>query len=241
MNASKQPSLAELTGRTMVARANRVEFVDSAADVEPHEVLAGIRVDSQVAWADAQLAPRLLGLSVSLKSPPSEWAAFADWNPGRLGIPMAAGQFPQRLREIAGLFAANLEEPKSVKPVGFASMKAWIAQQRDTSDAGTRSLAEGISREFADAPVSRIGTSAAERNEQAADLWFAGKREAALTVWQSMAENPVVSFNIGMALLMLGRAELATPHLRLAEATLPTTSGWQNLAALYLTVAQIRQ
>ena len=140
MNASKQPSLAELTSRTMVARANLVESVNSEADVEPHEVLAGIRVDSQVAWADAQLAPRLLGLPVSLKSPPSEWAAFADWNSGHLGIPMAAGQFPQRLREIAGLFAADLEESKSAKPVGFASMKAWLAQHRDSSDAGTRVL-----------------------------------------------------------------------------------------------------
>lgn len=77
-------------------------------------------------------------------------------------------------------------------------------------------------------------------NQQAANLWLAGRSDAALAIWQTLPAGPVASFNIGMALLMLGRTKSAVPHLASAAESLPETSGWQHLAALYLTVARLR-
>ncbi len=203
MNSPKQPTLAELTSRAMTARAARPDSDEIAGDVEPHEVLSGIRVDPQAAWADSQLAGQLLGTATATPTQPSDWASFVGSCSPRLGIPLAAGQFPQRLRDVSGLFAAKLVETGS-----------------PTTDAAA--IDDG------------------DLNQQAATLWLAGRCEAALAMWQTLPAGPVVSFNIGMALLMLGRANSAVPHLASAVESLPETSGWQHLAALYLTVARVR-
>jgi hypothetical protein len=239
MNSPKQPSLAELTSRA-VARSNQVHSDELAGDVEPHEILATFRVDAQAAWIDSQLALKLLGLTVSLKTSPNDWATFVDSSTGRLGIPMAAGQFPQRLREVAGLFAANLVEPSKLKPIGMSGLKNWVGRTQTSKNLAEKLLASGIGHEVGEVVSPISGHSPAEINEQAARLWIDGQREAALSVWQTLLDSPVASFNVGMALLMLNRAPMAISHLQAAVATLPADSGWQQLAALYLSVALIR-
>jgi len=233
MNTHNQPTLAELTGRAMAGRAERIDSPEFAGDVEPHEVLSGIRVDARAAWADAQLALQLLGSPIASQSAPADWAAFVDWNSGRLGIPLAAGQFPQRLREVAGLFAAKLEEPAIAIATGFASLKAWTLQNPSLT-------ATALNRELGGDLPEIAGTSPAELNERAASLWLAGQRETALRAWQDLPAGPVASFNIGMAQLMLGQAKIAAISLKAAVDTLPDNSGWKHLAALYLSVAQVR-
>ncbi len=202
MNTPKQPTLAELTSRAMTARATRPVSDEIAGDVEPHEVLSGIRVDSQAAWADSQLAGQLLGTATEIPTQPADWATFVGSSSPRLGIPLAVGQFPQRLRDVSGLFAAKLVE------TGSPSIEATAVE--------------------------------GDLNQQAANLWLAGRSDAALAMWQNLPAGPVASFNIGMALLMLGRTKSAVPHLASAAESLPETSGWQHLAALYLTVARLR-
>ncbi len=241
MNSPKQPSLAELTSRALVARSNQVHSDELAGDVEPHEILATIRVDAQAAWADSQLALQLLGLTVSLKTAPNDWATFVESTTGRLGIPMAAGQFPQRLREVAGLFAENLVESTKSKPSGITGLKNWVDRTQTSKNLGEKLLAGGIGHELGEAVLPISGNSPAEINEQAARLWIDGQREAALSVWQTLPDSsPVASFNVGMAFLMLNCAPMAISHLRAAVATLSANSGWQQLAALYLSVALIR-
>ena len=240
MNSLKQPSLAELTNRALVARSNQVHSDNVAGDVEPHEILAAVRIDAQAAWADSQLALQLFGLTVPFKTAPNDWATFLDATTGRLGIPMAAGQFPQRLREVAGLFAKNLVESAKSKPIGITGLKNWVAQTLTSKNLSEQLLAAGIGHELWEVVLPISGDSPAEINEQAARLWINGQREAALATWQTLSDGPVASFNIGMALLMLNRASLAIPHLRAAVATLPAHSGWQQLASLYLSVALIR-
>ena len=239
MNSPKQPSLAELTSRALIARSNQVHSDELAGDVEPHEILAAIRVDAQAAWIDSQLALQLLGSTVSLKTPPTDWATFVDTSTGRLGIPMAAGQFPQRLREVAGLFAENLVESTKSKPSGITGLKNWVGRTQISKNLSEQLLAGGIGHELGEAVLPISGNSAAETNEQAARLWIDGQRETALKVWQTLPDSPVASFNVGMAFLMLNRAPTAIVHLQAAVATLPADSGWQQLAALYLAVALI--
>ncbi len=239
MNSTKQPTIADLTSRALAARADRFDSRESAGDVEPHEVVAGIRVDAVAAWADAQLPLKLLGFPISVKTPPPEWPAFAELATERLDIPMAAGHFPQRLREVACLFVADLAQPPKAKPTGFATLKSWITHAKASGELGTDLLARGLGRELGETSPSPSGDSPTERNESAANLWAAGQREAALSTWQAMPASPVASFNVGMALLMLGRAERAVAPLQSAAATLPEASGWQHLASLYLAVARV--
>jgi len=205
---NRQPTLAELTNRAIV-NSNRDLSAD-AGDVEPHEILTRIRIDPQAAWADAQFALRLFGATPFDQSPP-DWSAVVDQATGRLGIPLASGQFPQQLRDIAGLFAARLEE------------KAPAAPARES---------HGLQTPLDDAPVNI--------NERAAFLWLCDCREEALAVWQTLPAGPVVNFNLGMANLMLGLPKRAIPYLELSVESLPETSGWHHLAALYLSVAHVR-
>jgi len=240
MNPSRQPTLAELTSRSMAARAVSTPSAEDSGDVEPHEVLAGIRVDAKAAWADARLALELLGVPAGAEPAPADWSSFVDANSGRLGIPMAAGHFPQRLRDVAGLFAAELGDAPQAKLGGFAGLTAWIDRSRSSDTVGLNLLASGFSREMGHPAAQERGTTSAELNERAADLWCSGDPEAALAIWESIPAGAVISFNLGMANLMLGRTRIAQDHLRQAVASLPQTSGWNHLAALYLTVATIR-
>ena len=203
-----QPTIAELTNRA-IANRNRDLSAD-AGDVEPHEVLSGIRIDAQAAWTDAQLAPRLFDATPVEKSPP-DWSAVVDQTPGRLGIPFASGQFPQMLRDIAGLFAHRLVEKASA-----TSARESHGQQTPLDDA------------------------AVSVNERAAALWLDDHREEALAVWQTLPAGPVANFNLGMANLMLGFSKRAIPYLEASVESLPETTGWHHLAALYLSVAHVR-
>ena len=208
MNATKQPTLAELTSRAMIARTDLTNSQDFTGDVEPHDALSEIRVDARIAWADAQLASQLLGGTSELAAQPSDWAAFVGTSSPRLGIPLAKGQFPQRLRDVSGLFAAQLVE---------------VTTSNEPKPA-----------------ISKNGSAPAEINERAAALWLNDQREDALALWQTLPAGPVASFNVGMALLMLGLSKSAVPHLASAAESLPENSGWQQLAALYLSVARVR-
>ncbi len=240
MNPSRQPSLADLTSRSMAARAATVAPSDDSGEVEPHEVLAGIRIDAAAAWVDAQLPLLLLGVTTGAKPAPADWSSFVEWNSGRIGIPMAAGHFPQRLRDVSGLFAADLADAPTSKAAGFASLKAWIDRNRSGDDVGVALLAAGLARELGDARSMDRGTTPAELNECAADLWCSGDREAALAIWESMPASPVASFNLGMANLMLGHPARAQGHLSRAVAGLSESSAWKHLASLYVTAATIR-
>ncbi len=203
MIPSQPLSIAELTRRSMA----ELRAADDSLEVEPHEALTGARVDAQAAWLDAQLPLSLLGAAVDAGSAPAEWSSFVHSNSGRLGIPMAAGYFPQALRDVAGLFAADLVEAPVAKTSGFAS---------------------------------RALGGEAELNQRAANLWNAGQREAARAVWESMTTSVVQSFNLGMAALMLGHTQSAQVQLSEAIASLPESSGWSQLASLYLPGAKIR-
>ncbi len=202
-----QPTIAELTSLAIASRNK--DLPAASGDVEPHDVLSGIRIDARSAWADAQLALRLFGATPVEKCPP-DWSTVVDQTPGRLGIPLASGQFPQRLRDIAGLFAARLEEKAS-------------APDRES---------HGLQTPLDDEPVNI--------NARATSLWLCNRREEAMAVWQTLPAGPVANFNLGMANLMLGSPKRAIPFLQASVESLPETSGWHHLAALYLSVAQIR-
>ncbi|MCU0704213.1 MAG: hypothetical protein MUF18_09590 [Fimbriiglobus sp.] len=237
MTPFSPPSIAELTDRMMKVRAG--EPVDTAEpEVEPYEVLNGFRTDPRTAFVDAVASLKLLGVNDLPRSLPPEWAAYVQMMPATVAVPMAAGRFPQQVRDLAELLdgeAVHKPTPPS-EASGFTTLRQWVAKQEN----GGAKLAAGIARSLGDDPAVPTGSDAVSANERAAALWTVGDVSPAVKLWLAMPDSPVAWFNRGMCLLFTDRAAEAIPHLRKAVASLPETSGWQHLAELYLAVAESR-
>lgn len=233
------PSIAELTDRMMKAQAAE-PFDTAEAEVEPYEVLNGFRTDPRTAYTDAVAALKLLGETSVPTALPPEWAGYVQNMGPAVAVPLAAGRFPQQVRDLAAMLDPDAAH-RPVRPdeaVGFNSLRSWVKKQANAGGAGR--LAAGIARGLGDDATIPVGHDAVSANERAAALWTVGDVSPAVKLWLAMPDSPVAFFNRGMSLLFTDRAEEAIPHLRKAVATLPETSGWQHLAELYLAVAQMR-
>ena len=232
------PSIAELTDRMLKATA--AESFDTAEpEVEPYEVLNGFRTDPRTAYVDAVAALKLLGDTSPIALPP-EWAGYVQHLGAAVAVPLAAGRFPQQVKDLASMLDADAKHTpvRPTEAVGFHSLRSWVKKQENGTAAGR--LAAGIARGLGDDATIPNGHDAISANERAAALWTVGDTSPAVKLWLSMPDSPVSFFNRGMSLLFTGRAAEAIPHLKNAVNTLPETSGWQHLAELYLAVAQMR-
>jgi hypothetical protein len=247
-----QPSLADLTAAFLATRSDAalaaVEPV--GGDVEPHEVAAGFRVEPRTAWADATAT-----LSASPAATPTEWAALVALPTAVYAVPMAAGNFPQRVRDLAPLLgrfdvAALRPSAGSTPTPGLSGLRTWVVREAKKRTAAAALLAAGVARAageldwaaelLADAEALCTGDDRGRwENEQAALAWQRGDAADALTHWEALPDAPAVRFNRGMALLFLGRAAEARTALSGAIAALPEGSGWRDLAELYRSLAEI--
>ncbi|AWM38511.1 hypothetical protein GobsT_33200 [Gemmata obscuriglobus] len=235
---ANQPSLESLTLRFLATRSDATTAVERGeSEVEPHEVAAGFRVDPRTAWIDAN--------SHTTGSPgplPTEWAALVSQPSAAFAIPMAAGHFPQRVKDLQPLLKQF--RPADLRPTGeeaaipaFTGLRAWV-QKNAKSNA---LVAAGIARTLGDFETAEALLAGANEtgNEKAALLWQSGKSEEALATWNATAATPAVLFNRGMAELFLGRFAQARASLQKAIDAIPEASGWNALARLYLAVAEI--
>ena len=102
-NSSAQPTIDALMVRFLATRsdaaASAVETGES--EVEPHEVAAGFRVDPRAAWLDATA---LITTGGNAPPPavqlPTEWAVLVAQPAAAFAVPMAAGHFPQRVKDL---------------------------------------------------------------------------------------------------------------------------------------------
>jgi len=235
--STSQPTIHDLMARFL---ANRSDAANAAVEsgegeVEPHEVAAGFRVDPRAAWNDATMNNAAAAVPL-----PPDWATLVNQPAPAFAVSMAAGNFPQRVRDLHPLlkkFTPNELRPSgSQHPTpGLIGLRGWIAKHSATHPI----LAAGVARVIGEFETAEkiLPTDAA--NEQAALLWHRGRCEEALAAWNAMPESPAVCFNRGMALLFLGKITEAKPALSQAVAMIPETSGWNALARLYLAVAEI--
>lgn len=259
-NPTGQPSLQDLMVHFLATRsdasAGAVESV-AEGEVEPFEVAAGFRVDPRAAWTDAVAAINPGGNAPG--SPvgplPTEWAALVSQPAAAFAVAMAAGNFPQRVKDLQPLLAkfdpAELRPSGGLTPSsGLSGLRTWIARETKKRQPASTLLAAGVARsvgEFdwageilADAePLCTGELRSAWENERAALLWQRGECDAALAAWDAMADTPATLFNRGMANLFLGKLDTAKGLLTKAVAALPESSGWHALARLYLAVAEI--
>ena len=253
-NPFGQPTLEDLMVRFLASRSDAASAVESGeGEVEPHEVAAGFRVDPRAAWTDATsiLNPGVHTPGSPVVQLPPDWAALVNQPAPAFAVALAAGNFPQRVRDLQPLLAkfdpAQLRPSGSQSPTpGLAGLRNWIAKNA----AAQPVLAAGLARLVGDfdtaekllpAKQDREASAASEldANERAALLWHRGRCDEALAAWSAMPETPAVLFNRGMALLFLGRTADAKAALAKAVAALPESSGWNALARLYLAVAEI--
>ena len=235
---ANQPSIESLTMRFLVTRSDAMTAVEPGeSEVEPHEVAAGFRIDPRTAWTDANAhSPAPAGPL------PSEWATLVGQPSPAFALPMAAGHFPQRVKDLHPLLTeftpADLRPNGTQPPLpGFSGLRAWIAKNGNAN----RLVAAGIARtlgDFETAETLLAGASGAE-NEKVALLWQRGQCAEAAAAWDALPESPAVLFNRGMAKLFLGRLPEARAALQEAIEAIPETSGWNALARLYLAVAEI--
>jgi tetratricopeptide (TPR) repeat protein len=255
--STTQPTLAELMSRFLASRSDAaaaaVEFGEG--EVEPHEIAAGFRVDSRAAWTDA-----LHALDTPASSPkasvPSDWAALVSQPAPAFAVALAAGNFPQRVRDLHPLLAKF--DPATLRPSGppspspgLSGLRTWVVRESKKRQPAAALLAAGVARAMgeaewaaellADAESLCTGEMrAAWENERAALLWHSGRCDEAFAAWSAMPESPAVLFNRGMAALFLGKSSEARVNLRKAADQLPEENGWNSLARLYLALAEIQ-
>ena len=234
---STQPSLEDLMVRFLASRSDAATAAveHGGGEVEPYEVAAGFRVDPRAAWNDATNQ-----LKAAAVQPPPDWSQIVNQSAAVFAMPMAAGNFPQRVRDLQPLLGefkpAALRPGEAPAPLpGLAGLRNWIAKNA----ANHPVLAGGLARLIGDFDNAERLLPADAANERAALAWQRGKCEAALKAWNAMPESPAVLFNRGMALLFLGKIAEAKPALNQAIAAIPEASGWNALARLYLAVAGI--
>ena len=255
--STAQPTLADLTARFIATRSDAaaaaVEFGEG--DVEPHEIAAGFRVDARAAWTDALHALHTPAGSPKPQLPP-EWPGLVGRPVPEFAVAFAAGNFPQRVRDLHPLLARF--DPATLRPSGpptpspgLSGLRTWAVRESKKRQPAALLLAAGVARAMgetdwaaellADAESLCTGElRAVWENERAALLWHTGRCADAFGMWSAMSETPAVLFNRGMAALFLGKPADARASLRKAVEQLPEENGWNALARLYLALAEIQ-
>lgn len=255
-NPNAQPTLADLMARFLATRSDAATAAVEPAtgEVEPYEVAAGFRVDPRTAWTDAVSA--LIPAAGTPKTPlPNDWANLVVQPAPAFAVPMAAGNFPQRVRDLQPLLVRF--QPDELRPnehpapnLGLSGLRTWVVREAKKRQPVAALLAAGVARTIgetqwaeellADAePLCNGELRTAWENERAALLWQSGRCDEALAAWDRMTETTAVLFNRGMANLFLGNSKAARAALNKVVGMLPEEQGWNALARLYLTVAEI--
>lgn len=260
-STGRLPTISELTLRMMQSSPTSLDVLEDLSEVEPHETYGAVRIDPRSAWSDAIEALRAFGLPLHVRhlTAPPEWNRLVSLAEARATwLPMAAGNYPQRVGDLdALLHAASLSELRPLHPPHESGMavatpiRNWVAQAMASESLPNLLLAAGVLRRleaftetervltFAQSLLDAAG-SVAWANEKAALLWHRGRWEEAAHEWDKLPDSPVVHFNRGMSALFLGPTESARLWLARAGADLPESSSWHHLARLYLSLAEIR-
>jgi hypothetical protein len=241
-----QPPLAELMARFLGRQSAAVAAgmaADQPGDVELHEAVPVQAVDPKQAWDEATTVLESVDLAFSAKAP-ADWPTLVAAQPSHTGVALAAGNFPQMVRDLAPLYRAAEDLGRLSVPDGSP-----VAVEETTASEfpqallmlGTLRLARqwDAAEALLKAHAGRVPSKWAETwaNEEAAIVWHRGRKAEALKRWQSQPESVPVLFNRGMAALFTGKPTEARADLRRAVEQIPESSGWHHLARLYLALA----
>ncbi len=77
-------------------------------------------------------------------------------------------------------------------------------------------------------------------NDAAVARWNAGELAEAQALWATLPDSPLKAFNLGVAALALGDHAAAIAQLTAASVGIPDSSGWQALAEIYRSLAELK-
>ena len=246
------PRLDELMARYLANRQVDANAVLPTSEVEAYEAVPAQAVDPRQAWDGACDALTGLANVKKLAKLPTGWATLVGGMESHTGLPMAAGNFPQLVRDLLPLIKAKSlnSMPKSNFAVAdVAGLSSWVESCEQSTEPAKWLLATGLLRlakRFDEAETllkAKTPTKewkSAFANEEAALAWQRGDHSAAKKSWAKLPETAATLFNRGMAELFSDNAKAAVPHLKAAVAKLPESSGWHHLGNLYLALAQSR-
>lgn len=209
------------------------------SEVELYQAQPALGLDLGIAWSEALLPGELLA-----EEEPRVSARFpASWNAARhinlaAPFPCSIGMAPQFLQKIDAIME-NAEAFFQQETVGMPMLSADI-----TLDNKTPLSQMAIARIAGDAQkiealIPQLDGELLQKNERAAQLWFAGRRDEAREAWDSLdGENPVIAFNQGLAAMAAGDVERGRECLTNAIEGFSESTGWHHLAELYLAVAE---
>ncbi len=246
--AAGQLSLDELMARFLDRQSAAVNSGLAAVlpgDVEPHEAIPVQAVDPKQAWNEATAVLVQFGESTKAIKAPADWPALVAAQPSHTGLALAAGNFPQMVRDLVPLYRAAesfgdlpmADGPPVPVETGTAAtdFSQTLLKLGMLRLARQWEAAEALIGEQADQVPAKWATAWA--NETAAVLWHRGCKAEAAKCWQDLPESVPVLFNRGMAALFTGRPGEARADLRRAVEKLPEPSGWHHLGRLYLALA----
>jgi tetratricopeptide (TPR) repeat protein len=186
---------------------------------------------------------------------PAEWRSLVASAEPRLSVPLAAGNFPQMLRDLRSLLqndgtdrAGEAASTSEVNP----SLQDWVSRAVEREEPQAILLAVGLLRLGRHFPAAQELLDRARRffpaqwaaalsNEQAALSWHRGETQQAAKLWQSQPVSAPALFNRGLAALFLDQPAKARPHFRQALAQIPDSDPWHHLGQLYLALAEMRE
>jgi hypothetical protein len=220
-------------------------------EVVPYEAVGPLAIDAGLAWAEGLEAGQSFGLATSSLECPAGWADMVADTAPVAAVPMCLGNFPQMVRDVKALAEVAtlpLLRPRPLgAPVDASGAKNW--RLSDTT-AATRLVRAGLLRllgEYAEAreilalvPEGRGKLGSALSNERAALAWHQGDYVSALDLWNQAKEDIPVLFNRGLCLLFSGQAARSKPLFDRVLGGLPASSGWRQLAELYLAVVELK-
>lgn len=245
-----QPTIADLFGRYLSRQsASQVAGMAQVTDgeVEAYDAAPVQPVDPKLAWDEACVALADCGGAKGVKAP-ADWASLVATQESQTALPLAAGHYPQAVRDLMPLYRAASPAELPVKvgtPVPVPALTDYAvggSLAQSLLAAGAFRLARqydaalAVLRDHANQVPESLRTVWA--NEEASTLWLRGDRAAADRIWQSLPETAAVLFNRGLAALFLGRKGEGRTALTAAVAMLPESSGWHHLGRLYLALAQ---
>jgi hypothetical protein len=243
------PSLAELFASYL--NKTEVSPADAAAGVvEAYDSGLAHPVDAALAWRGALSC--LVGVGgLSEIERPSEWITLVQARDSYPAVAMAAGNYPQMLRDLPGLVQAeNLADLRAVPAPdqNLPGPASWAGRTAQVSFAG-RMLAAGVLRlagqfsaakEFlSDAAGLTKSQNQVLENERATLQWCLGNFDQASSGWHELSQTPFGAFNLGMSALFHKPTE-ALPHLQSAVGMLADDDPWRHLAGIYLALAEMR-
>lgn len=222
-----------------------------AGDVEPYDAVPAQVLDPKQAWDEATAVLTHFDENSAIKSP-TDWAQLVSAVDAAVAVPMAAGHFPQSVRDLNRLARSvpPTELPtESGSPIQIDGIETWLRGVEKSASGVEALLAVGVLRALrqfgrADKLLTKIEKTlpaklrSAWTNEKAALLWSCGPRAEALTMWNSLPDSAPVLFNRGVAALFLGDKGAAKSALTAAVTQIDESSGWHHLGRLYLALAQ---